>query len=84
MSTYPPDLESYVQQKIASGEFESVDEFAIEAARVYREIETREAELKAKINAALAEADAGLIAPLDIDEIKNELRAKLKSNGRGR
>lgn len=48
------------------------------------ELEKWDVELKAKIDAALAEADAGLIAPLDIEAIKAELRAKLDQHGKPR
>jgi len=82
MATYPPELEAYVQQKIASGEFNSRDELAVEAVRLYREIEQRRAQLKADVQAAIDEADRGLCEPLDIDAIKAELRAELDSKGR--
>ncbi len=81
MSNYPPDLENYVQQKIASGEFQSVEEFAIVAARLYREMESREAELKAQIDAAIAEVEAGNCAPMDFDELTAELMAELEKKG---
>ena len=79
MATYPPDLEAYVQQKIDSGEFRSRDELAVEAVRLYREIEIKHAQLKADIQAALDEADRGLSKPLDIEAIKTELAAELDS-----
>ena len=77
MATYPPDLEAYVQQKIDSGEFRSRDELAVEAVRLYREIEIKHAQLKADIQAALVEADRGLSKPLDIEAIKAELATEL-------
>ncbi len=48
------------------------------------EREKWDVELKAKIDAALAEADAGLIAPLDIEAFEAELRAELEKRGRPR
>jgi putative addiction module CopG family antidote len=82
MATYPPDLEAYVQQKIASGEFHSRDELAVEAVRLYREVEARHAQLKADIHAAIDEADRGLCKPLDIEAIKAELAAEFDEQGR--
>ncbi|MEX0978781.1 MAG: hypothetical protein WDZ48_08025 [Pirellulales bacterium] len=82
MATYPPDLEAYVQQKIASGEFQSRDELAAEAVRLYRELEARHAQLKSDVQAAIDEADRGLCEPLDIETIKAELSAELDSHGR--
>lgn len=78
---FPPDLEAYVQQKIAEGRFQSREEFALAAARVYREMDERQKQLKADIQAAIAEADAGLCEPLDIEQIKAELMAELDPNG---
>lgn len=84
MATYPPDLEAYVQQKIAAGQFRSREELAIEAVRLYREIEQKRANLKSDVQAAIDEADRGLCEPMDIDAIKAELRAELDSQGRPR
>lgn len=80
MATLPPDLEAYVQQKIASGEFGSRDELAAEALRIYRELEARQAKLKADVQLAIEESNRGLSEPLDIDAIKAELRAELDSS----
>ena len=81
MSTYPPDLESYVQQKIASGEFESAEQFAVVAARFYRRLEQRRDELKASIDAAIAEIDTGECGPIDFDELTAEVMAELDKKG---
>jgi putative addiction module CopG family antidote len=63
MATYPPELEAYVQQKIASGEFNSRDELAVEAVRLYREIEQKRAQLKADVQAAIDEPIADCASP---------------------
>jgi Arc/MetJ-type ribon-helix-helix transcriptional regulator len=78
---FPPDLEAYVQQEIAAGRFQSREEFALTAARAYRDFDERRKQLKADIEAAIAEADAGLCEPLDIEQIKAELMAELDWNG---
>ncbi|MGD9720249.1 MAG: type II toxin-antitoxin system ParD family antitoxin [Pirellulales bacterium] len=82
MHTLLPDLETFVQQKIASGEFASREELAMEALRIYRDIEQRRAQLKSDIQVAMEEADQGLCEPLDIEAIKAELHAKIDSRGR--
>lgn len=81
MSTYPPDIEAYIEQKVASGQFRSRDEFAAEAARLYREMEVRRASLKADIAAAIDESERGLSAPLDIEAIKAELVDEIGPDG---
>ena len=81
MATYPPDIEAYVQQKIASGQFRSRDELAAEAVRLYRDLEAKHQRLKSDIQAAIDEANQGLSEPMDIEAIKAELIAQWKSGG---
>ena len=83
MATFPPDIEAYVQQKIASGQFQSRDELAAVAIRLYRDLEARHAQLRSDVQAGIDEADQGLIEPLDIDAIKAELVAELNPKGPG-
>ena len=82
MINYPPDLEQFVAEQVATGMFRDREEFAVEAARLYQEMEARRAQLKADIQIAIDEADRGLVAPLDIEEIQAELIAELDENGR--
>jgi Arc/MetJ-type ribon-helix-helix transcriptional regulator len=76
---FPPDLEAYVQQKIAEGRFQSREEFALAAANAYREVDEKRAQLKADIQAALDEVREGRCAPLDIEAIQAELMEELDS-----
>jgi hypothetical protein len=48
----------------------------IEAVRLYREMETRRAQLKADIQEAIDESDRGLSEPLDMEAIEAELEAE--------
>jgi Arc/MetJ-type ribon-helix-helix transcriptional regulator len=82
MAIFPPDIEVYVQQKIACGEFRSREELAAEAIRVYRDLEVERVQLKSDIQAGIDEADEGLVEPLDTDAIKAELIAELDEDGR--
>jgi putative addiction module CopG family antidote len=82
MSIFPPDIEAYVQAKLASGQFQSRDELTVEAVRVLRDIEARRAQLKSDVQAAIDEADRGLCEPLDIEAIKAELAVELDPQGR--
>ncbi len=82
MSGLSPDLEQYVQQKVASGQFASSEEFAVEAMRLYRELEDRHASLKADVQVALEQSARGESAPLDMDAIKRELIDELDEQGR--
>jgi Arc/MetJ-type ribon-helix-helix transcriptional regulator len=81
MAAFPPDIEAYVQQKIASGQFRSRDELAVEAVRIYRALDAKHAQLKSDVQAAIAEAERGLSVPLDIEAIKAELTAELDTRG---
>ena len=82
MSNSTSDLDSYVDGKISSGEFGSREEFFLETARIYRELEVRHADLKSIIQDRIEEADRGNLPPLDIDAIKAELVQELDAIGR--
>ena len=81
LGAFPPELEAYVQEKIAEGRFQSREEFALAAASAYREMDHRRAQLKADIQVALDDVRAGRCAPLDIEAIQAELMEELDSNG---
>lgn len=76
MSTYPPEIEAYVQSKIASGEFASREQFAVEAAKIYRDLEVQAGELRAEVQARLRRAGKGFSHVLDRDALKQEARQK--------
>ena len=75
------DLQSYVLEKIASGQFASPEEFATEAIRVYRQIETDHEALRKDVEKRIAQADAGKLKPLDIDAIKAKLMGEIDESG---
>lgn len=75
------DLQHYVAQKIASGQFSTAEEFATEAIRVYRSIEAQYASLRDEIQAQIKKADAGDLLALDMDSIKRRLAAELNEDG---
>ena len=72
-----PNIDRYVQQKIASGQFASREEFSREAIRVYRELETQHAELQAEVQRRIAQVERGEVGPLDIEAVKAEGRRRL-------
>jgi Arc/MetJ-type ribon-helix-helix transcriptional regulator len=84
LDSYPPDIQQYVQQKIASGVFKSVDEFAIEAAALYCEMDRRRESLRAKIAQATAELDRGEGIVLDGEEQLHAFFEDIKAEGRRR
>ncbi len=59
LDSYPPDLRDFVIQKIADGSFRSADEFAVEAASLYRDLENRHQALRTEVAAGLQELDNG-------------------------
>ena len=80
----PPELDRYVQQKVASGEFESETAFFREAAHLYRHLEQRHAQLSADVAHAVDQLSRGEGIELKGDA---ELRAffdDIKARGRKR
>ncbi|MCO6456475.1 MAG: hypothetical protein J5I93_14355 [Pirellulaceae bacterium] len=84
MTNPTSDLDPYVNAKIASGEFRSREEFFVETARLYRELEARHADLKSLIRERVEEADRDGLEPLDIDAIKAKLAQEIDLNGQSK
>ena len=81
MATYSPDLQQFVQDQLATGEFRDEEDLMQQALTVYRELRTRHDTLRADIESAIAQANRGEVAPLDIDAIKAELTNELDEAG---
>ena len=81
MTDSTSDLDQYLEAKISSGEFGSREEFFLETARIYRELEARHVDLKSLIQERIDEADRDNLEPLDIDAIKAELAQELDATG---
>jgi Arc/MetJ-type ribon-helix-helix transcriptional regulator len=80
----PPDVQQYVDDKVAAGDFVSRDALFLEAVRLYRELERRHESLKADVQSAIRQADQGASEPLDIEAIQRELLQELDERGRPR
>lgn len=78
--TLPPDVRQFVQQAIANGEYATEDEVITQAVRVLRDITERHQKLRADVQAAVDEVDAGKGEPWNADEIKAELDEQLDAN----
>jgi hypothetical protein len=84
LDSYPPELQAFVQQKIAAGVFQSVDEFAIEAAELYREIDSRREEIKSKVAAGMKQLESGEYIDIEGDDELREFFDDVKRRGRER
>ena len=75
----PPDLLSFVQNKVASGSYETENEVIREALRLLRERdqvrEMRLAALREEIQLGLDDSARGQVAPLDMQAIKQSAAA---------
>jgi len=70
---YPPEIEELVKQELRTGEYADEAALLTNALEVYRELTLRHEELRTKIQNSINQEKQGLIAPLDIDELLNEL-----------
>ncbi|QDT71055.1 hypothetical protein [Lacipirellula limnantheis] len=84
LDSYPPEIQAFVQQKIAAGVVRSADEFAIEAAALYCEVDRRREELKAKVAAGMAQLETGDYVDIDGEEELREFFEDVKRRGRER
>lgn len=71
--TLPPDVQQFVQQAIANGEYATERELLTEAVRVLREVTERHQALRADIQLAIDAFDRGEGQPLDMGDIKAEV-----------
>ena len=81
-----PELEELVDERVSSGMYHSASEVVREALRLLEERDTvrklRLAELRQKIARGIEQAEAGLVGPLDIGEIKARARRQLARSSR--
>ncbi|WP_428307478.1 hypothetical protein [Lacipirellula sp.] len=84
LKSYPPKIQSFVDQKIASGEFSSVDDFSIEAAELYLELDRRRELLKTKLAVAAQELERGEGIVLEDEAAIASFFLDLRSEVRGR
>jgi putative addiction module CopG family antidote len=80
IETFPRDVQEFVQQAIANGEFANEDDVVIAGVRALRELKQRHAILRQDIQVAVAELDRGEGEPWDADAIKAELDEQLDAN----
>lgn len=77
-----PDLEEFINRKVASGRYLSADDVVREALRLLDDREQLRAirleELRREIAIGIDEADRGLVAPLDMDAIREKVRKRLE------
>ena len=67
----PSDLEQFVQQQLASGEYRSQDEVVVAGLQVLRELKRRQAEFRQEVKSGVDQLDRGE----GIKIAANELRA---------
>jgi antitoxin ParD1/3/4 len=76
----PSDVQAFVKQAIASGDYASEDEVLAQAVRVLKEVTDRHQALRGDIQVAIDEIDRGEGKSWNADEIKAELDKELDAN----
>jgi hypothetical protein len=82
LETYPPDLRDFVIQKIADGSFRTADEFAVQAASLYRELDNRHHDLQQQVDAGLQQLNDGKYQELADTDSLQVFFEQIKSRGR--
>ena len=80
----PTTLKPFVDEELSSGKFANESELITTALELYREMKARHSDLRSNVDASLAQADAGRVTPLDMEDVKSRLAAKFDSNGRSK
>ena len=78
----PPDLQQYLDEKLASGEYASPDEVIAHALKVMRRIEewlpSAQDDLRREIQIGLDDIEAGRVSEWNVEEMKQKLRRRAK------
>jgi hypothetical protein len=82
LEVYPPDLRDFVNQKIAEGAFGSPDEFAVEAAELYRELDNRHRVLRDVVAEGAKALDEGAYTEISGAESLELFFEQIRSRGR--
>ncbi|MFV1965993.1 MAG: type II toxin-antitoxin system ParD family antitoxin [Pirellulaceae bacterium] len=80
----PSELQPFIEQELAAGKSRDESELVTAALQLYREMNTRHAELRSQIQRSLDQADRGEVSSLDMDSIKGTLRDELDGSGQPR
>ena len=78
-NSYPPDVQAFVTDSVASGEYQSEDDVVVDALRALRELKRRHSTLRQDVQEAIAEMDAGHGEPWDAGALKDEFSRQLDS-----
>jgi putative addiction module CopG family antidote len=70
---YPPDIQQFVQEAVATGEFASEEDVVVTAVRTLRELKNRQQTLKNDIQAAIDEIEQGQGEVWDVAELDRQL-----------
>ncbi len=76
-----PELEQYIEEKLASGDFATREELLAKALQVYRELEEDDddSDLRELVAERLAQAERGEVMPLDMEAVKARLIAEFNA-----
>lgn len=80
--TIEPDLEEFVQQELARGEYRDASDLVSEALRLLQQKRRHDA-LREEIRIGLEQAERGEVAPLDMEEIRAEVRRRMAARNQG-
>ena len=80
--TLAPELEAFVHQKIASGEYASVSDVLNEALNLWRDEEQEEEELRREIARGLEDFERGAYTTCKSEEERTAFFEQVKANGR--
>lgn len=80
-SPFPDELQHFIDAEVASGRYEDPNQVVVDAIRVLRDLRQQHAELAGRLAHSIAQADRGEVRPLDVDELKREVRELLARDG---
>ena len=70
LGTIPSDLEQFVQQQVATGQYHSQEEVVVAGLQILREVKSRQAALREDIQVGIDQLDRGEGIELSQDELR--------------
>ena len=78
----PTTLQAFVNDELSAGKFANESELVAKALETYLEMQRRYSDLKGRVERSLDQLENGLVAPLDMDDVKDRVRRFAETNNR--
>ena len=87
--SFPPELERFVEEQIAAGNYQSEQDLVVSAVRVLRDVQARQRQFQEDVRIGMEQLERGEFTDYDeaglrrrFDELKERARNRIAQNNR--